>query len=89
MMKDYSLEQSIMELFVDNKSAIQISKNLVQHFLTKHIVIRHHFFQDLVEEGVITLEFVEIENQLADIFTKPLNSKRFMNLRNAIGMCEI
>lgn len=77
-----------MELLVDNKSAIQISKNLVQHFHTKHINIRHHFIQDLVE-GVFSFEFVETKNQLADIFSKPLDLKRLMHLRIAIGMCEI
>lgn len=88
-MKDYGLEHSVMKLFVDNKSAIQISKNPVQHFRTKHIDIRHHCIRELVEEKVIALEFVEIENQLTDIFTKLLDSKRFMHLRIVIGMCEI
>lgn len=88
-MKDYGLEQSIMELLIENKSAIQISKNPVQYSRTKYIDIRHQFIQDLVEEGVIALEFVQTENQLVDIFIKPLNSKRFMHLRSVIGMCEI
>lgn len=74
-MKNYGLEQSVMELLIDNKSAIQITKNPIQHSRTKHIDIRHHFIWDLV--GVIALEFVEIENQLVNIFTKPLDSKRF------------
>lgn len=88
IMKDYGLEKSVMELLVENKSAIQILKNPVQRSCTKHIDIRHHFNRDLVE-GVIALEFVETKNQLTDIFTKPLDLKRFMHLRSAIGMCEI
>lgn len=88
-MNNYSIEQSMMEFLVDNKSVIQISKNPVQHSRTKHLDIRHHFIWDLVEEGVIVLTFVEIENQLDDIFTKPLDLKRFMHLRSAIGMREI
>lgn len=45
MLCDYELEQGIMSLFFDNKSAIDISKNLVQHSRIKHIDIRHHFIQ--------------------------------------------
>lgn len=73
MMKDYGLQQSMMDFLIDNKSVIQFLKNLVPHSCTKHIDIRHHFIQDLVEEGVIDLEFVETESQLAHIFTKLLD----------------
>ena len=50
-------------------SAIDISKNLVQHSREKHIDIRHHFIRDLVEGKILTLAFVPIERQLANIFT--------------------
>jgi len=55
-----------------NLSAINISKNPIQHSRTKHIDIRHHFIRDLLEEKVVTLEHVYTEEQLADIFTKAL-----------------
>lgn len=77
MLVDYELSQSTMNLFIDNASAIQISKNLVQHFRTKHIDISHHFIHGLVEEKTISLEHVLIEEQLADILSMPLDSKIF------------
>jgi hypothetical protein len=61
----------------DNTSAINISKNLVQHSRTKHIDIRHHFLRDLVESKVVSLSFILTHNQLADILTKPLDGSRF------------
>jgi len=45
-------------------------KNPIQHSITKHIDIRHHFIRDLVEENFVKLEHVDIEEQLEDIFTK-------------------
>jgi hypothetical protein len=42
----------------------------------------------LVEKQVISLDFVSFENQLADLFTKPLDALRFEFLRMAIGVCE-
>ena len=74
-------------MYCDNLSAINISKNLIQHSRTKHIDIRHHFIKDLVEENIVTLEHVATEEQLADIFTKALDAKQFEKLRGKLGIC--
>ncbi|XP_073018180.1 uncharacterized protein [Primulina eburnea] len=87
MINDYGFHSEIMIVYCDNASAIDISKNPVQHSRTKHIDIRHHFIRDLVEKGIIRLEFVRNENQLADIFTKPVDFERFSNLRKSLSMC--
>ena len=87
MLEDYGFQQGSLTIFCDNTSAINISKNPVQHSRTKHIDIRHHFIRDLVEEGSIVLEYVSTEHQKADIFTKPLDHLRFLSLRKSIGVC--
>ncbi|GMP75039.1 hypothetical protein CsSME_00032259 [Camellia sinensis var. sinensis] len=76
MLHDYGIEQNTLTLFCDNTSAINISKNHVQHSRTKHIDIRHHFIRELVEEGLVVLEHIPTEHQKADIFTKPLDLLR-------------
>ncbi|KAK0586597.1 hypothetical protein LWI29_009370 [Acer saccharum] len=86
ILKDYEIEQGKMTLYCDNLSAINISKNPVQHSRTKHIDIRHHFIRDLVEHSIVTLEHLPTKNQLADLFTKPLDKERFKTLRMSIGM---
>ena len=68
-------------------SAINISKNPVQHSRTKHIDIRHHYIRDLVEDKVITLEHVATKEQVADIFTKALDANQFEKLRGKLGIC--
>ena len=87
MLSEYNVTQDVMTLLCDNMSAINISKNPVQHSRTKHIDIRHHFIRDLVEDKVINLEHVNTENQLADIFTKALDTAQFENLRRRLGVC--
>nr|ABA97699.1 hypothetical protein LOC_Os12g24630 [Oryza sativa Japonica Group] len=67
-------------------SAINITKNLVQHSWTKHIKIWYHFLRVNVEKCAIALEFVESEKQLADIFTKQLDRSRFEFLRSELGV---
>ena len=58
MLKDYGIEQDTMWKPYDNSNAINISKNPILHSRTKHMEIRHHFIRDLVEENIISLEFV-------------------------------
>ena len=78
-----------MFLLCDNISAINISKNLVQHSRTKHIEIRHHFLRDHAQNGDITLEFVSTKNQFADIFTKPLSEEQFVDIRRKLGVISL
>ncbi|KAH9779116.1 hypothetical protein KPL71_007601 [Citrus sinensis] len=86
MLADYGMVQDTLTMFCDNTSAINISKNHVQHCRTKHIDIRHHFIRDLVESKTVPLEYIDIKKQLADICTKALDSKRFESLRKALVM---
>ena len=87
MLKDYEFDLDTLTIFCDNTSAINISKNPVQHSTTKHIDIRHHFIRELVENKTLVLEYIETEKQLADIFTKALDSVRFDSLRKSFGVC--
>ncbi|KAG9459176.1 hypothetical protein H6P81_003684 [Aristolochia fimbriata] len=89
MLEDYGVPSGVLTMYCDNTSAINISKNPVQHSRTKHIDIRHHFIRELVEGGKVILEYLSTENQLADIFTKSLDAKRFEFLRGALGLCCI
>ena len=73
----------------DNTSAINLSKNPVHNSKTKHIEIRYHFIREHVANENIKLEHVSTENQVADIFTKPLSEDRFCNLRRELGMIDV
>jgi len=87
MLKEYNVEHDVLTLYCDNLSAINISKNHIQHSRTKHIDICHYFIRDLVEENILSLEHVATKEQLADIFTKALNAKQFEKLKGKLGIC--
>ena len=89
LLHDYGIPQETMCVFCDNTSAINLSKNPVQHSKSKHIEIRYHFIRDLVEERVKCLEFIHTNNQKADIFTKPLDGPRLESLRKTINVGTI
>ena len=84
LLSNYGISQDIMIVYCDNSSAIDISKNPVQHSKTKHIKIRYHFIRDLVERKIVVLEYVLTERQNADVFTKPLDRSKFETLRQVI-----
>ncbi|GJZ82540.1 hypothetical protein Tco_0647713 [Tanacetum coccineum] len=80
------LGDKLIPLYCDNKSAIALCCNNVQHSRSKHIDIRHHFIKDQVENRMVELYFVRTEYQLAGIFTKPLARERLEFLINKLGM---
>ena len=62
LLHDYEIPQDTMCVFCDNISTINLSKNPIQHFKSKHIEIRYHFIRDLVEDKVVCLEFIHMDN---------------------------
>ncbi|GKA31740.1 retrovirus-related pol polyprotein from transposon TNT 1-94 [Tanacetum coccineum] len=83
---DYGFKFNKIPLYCDNKSAIALCCNNVQHSRAKHIDIRYHFIKEQMENGTWSYNFVRTEDQLDDIFTKPLPSKRFNFLIDKLGM---
>jgi hypothetical protein len=79
---------SKVPLLHDNESAIRLADNPVEHSCTKHIDIRHHFLRDHQQRGDIDIYHISTENQLADIFTKPLDEKRFCRLRSELNVLD-
>jgi len=85
---DFGVQIDRVPLLCDNESAVKIAKNPVQHSRTKHIDIRHHFLRDHEAKGDISLQGVRSEEQLADIFTKPLDESTFVRLRNELNVLD-
>ncbi|GKC72508.1 hypothetical protein Tco_1118391 [Tanacetum coccineum] len=86
--KQKSIAKSSTEIpmYRDNKSAISLCCNNVQHSRAKHIDVRYHFIKDQVDNGIVELYFVQTDYQLADIFTKSLPRERFNFLIEKLGM---
>nr|GEZ16026.1 hypothetical protein [Tanacetum cinerariifolium] len=84
--RNYDLAFNKIPMYCDNKSAIVLCCNNVQHSRSKHNDIRYHFIKEQVENGLIELYFVNTEYQLADLFTKALGRDRIDFLINKLGM---
>ena len=76
-LSDFGIKFKQVPLLYDNESVVKLTNNPVQHSRTKHIDVCHHSIRDHQQKGDICIESMGTEDQLADIFTKPLDEKRF------------
>jgi hypothetical protein len=86
---DYGVNFDYIPLLCDNGSVVNIATNPVQHKKTKHIDVRHHFLRDHVSTGDIVMKGVRTDDQLADIFTKPLDETCFCKLWSEINVIDL
>ncbi|GJY36095.1 retrovirus-related pol polyprotein from transposon TNT 1-94 [Tanacetum coccineum] len=87
MLKELHMEQEdATEIYVDNKSAIDLAKNLVYHDQSKHINTRFHFIRECIARKDVRVIHTSSKDQVADIFTKPLNEQDFTRQRMMLGV---
>jgi hypothetical protein len=82
-------QEKATQIYLDNRSAIELAKNPIHHERSKHIDLKFHFIREHVKEKEIELVHVKSEDQVADSFTKPLSTRPFEKLRNLLGMKDI
>ena len=80
------LSQKTCQMFCDNKAAISIAENPVQHDRTKHVEVDRHFIKEKIEEGSIEFPYVRSEDQLADILTKAVGVKNFTKVLDKLSI---
>lgn len=87
-LRDFICEFNKILLLYNNESVNKLVNNFVQHSHIKHIDLRHHFLRDQEAKGDIKICHVSTKNQLADIFTKPLDETRFCMLRSELNILD-
>ena len=73
----------------DNKVAIAITNNPVQHDRTKYVEVDRHFIKDHLNQRTINLSFFSSQTQLADVLTKAVSGKMFHGSLDKLGMIDI
>ena len=86
LMEEIGFSPNKSQLYCDNKAAINISENPVQHDRTKHVEVDRHFIKEKIESGIVELPFVLFEDQLADILTKAVTSRSFEDVLSKLSI---
>lgn len=73
-------------LYIDNNSALKLTRNPEFHSRSKHIDVKHHFIREKVDEGVINTQRVDTKDNLADVFTKALPRFTHEDLVNRLNL---
>jgi len=72
-------------IYQDNKSTIQLVINGKSNSeRTKHIAMRYFFIKDRIDKKEINVKYLETENMISDILTKPLQGNLFRKLRDIL-----
>ncbi|GJU13673.1 gag/pol polyprotein [Tanacetum coccineum] len=75
-------------LWCDNLGATYLSANPIFRARTKHIEVDYHFVREKVAQGDLRIQHISTHDQIADIFTKPLPTPRFLvSMIQASGCC--
>ena len=64
----------------------KVSENPLFHDKSKHIEIKYQYICDMVEKGVVKLQYVAIDEQVADVLIKPLSEVKFEYFRDKLGV---
>ncbi|XP_070667580.1 uncharacterized mitochondrial protein AtMg00810-like [Malus domestica] len=75
-----------MKLYCDNKSSREIAGNPVQHDRTKHVEVNRHFIKEKLKKKIVSIPFMNSKEQLVDILTHVVCSRRFNDSLVKLGM---
>lgn len=88
ILDDLKLKNSSpVTIYEDNQGCIGMAKNC-ESKRSKHIDVKHHFVRDHISNGNVRIEYVRTEDQLADLFTKPMDAGRLGQLGRRLGISD-
>lgn len=73
----------------DNQSCIRLTEDPAFHAKTKHINNKYHYILSLVQDGIMKLQYISTNEQVANILTKSLPNKKLEYLRDKLGLVDI
>jgi hypothetical protein len=79
-------EEKPLTVLCDNQGAIALAKDNKFHSRTKHIDLRYHFIREAVENGKISVKYIPTDENVSDIFTKPLGKPKFQRFVELLGL---
>lgn len=86
LLKDLGMNGDSIIMKEDNQGCIALARNPGDHPRTKHIAIRFHFIRSHVDSGLMDLQYIPTDENVADIMTKPFGRVKFIQLRGMLNL---
>ena len=77
-------ESGPTRLWIDNKATVALAHDPTSFSKIKHVARRHHFLRECVESGALDVGHISTDFNIADLFTKALEPKKFRLFRAAV-----
>ena len=85
----FDLQLDLTCIYCNNQSCVKLLENPMFHDKSKNIEIKYHYIRDMVQRGAMKLQYVETEEQITDVLTKPLARVKFEYFKERLGVIQI
>jgi hypothetical protein len=82
----FDLEMRATLILCDNQRYIKMTENPIFHDRSRHIEIRYHYIHDMVQRGALKLQYISMDERVAEVLTKPLSHIKFEYFRDKLGI---
>ena len=82
----FNVELDTTVILCDNQSCIKMIENPMFHDKLNHIEIWYFYIWDMMQKGAIKIQYVSIDEQVADVLMRPLSQVKFKYFRDKLGV---
>jgi hypothetical protein len=75
-------------IYCDNQSSIKLLEKPGFRERLKHIDIKYHFIRDMVQKGVVQVQYISTNEKIANILTKNLSREQFIYFGYKLGVVQ-
>jgi len=83
---ELGVTQGAIVVFSNSQSVIHLLKNDTYHSKTKHIIVKYHFFRNIIAQGHIMVEKIHVVDNPAVMVTKPFPISRLWHFLDLVGI---
>ena len=83
---DFGYIPDTVQLLCDNQAALKLLKHPIASARSKHIDVIYHFARERVERKEVVFDYINTDDNMADIMTKPLPDLKFQHFRNSMSI---
>ena len=85
-LQELGVNQDSYVVYCDSQSVIHLAKNSTYHLKSKHIDMKYHWIQDMLEQKQLQLEKIHTSKNASDMMTKSLPKEKLESCKQRAGL---